>query len=178
MTKLYIIRHGKTDWNKQKIIQGSTDIELNQEGIDQAKLLVDKIAINEIDICISSPLKRAKKTAEIIVNNKIPIIYDNLLLERGYGLFEGKTIDTNLIKNMWDYQLNTSTNNIESIKDCLKRSKEFLDKIKKEYPNKTILIVSHGGLIKTLHFNIIGYTKDTDFLSFNPQNATIYEYNI
>ena len=178
MTKLYIVRHGKTDWNVKKLLQGKTDIELNEEGIEQAKLLNQKIDLSKIDICISSPLKRTKKTAELIVDNKIPIIYDDLILERGFGDLEGKEINFDLIAKQWDYKLNDSSNNIESIRDCLKRSKTFLDKIKKEYPDKTILIVSHGSFIKTMHFNIVGYNEDTDFLSFNPQNATIYEYTI
>ena len=178
MNKLYIVRHGKTDRNEKKLLQGMTDIELNEEGIDQAKSLRDKIDLNKIDICISSPLKRTKKTAELIVNDKLPIVYDDLLLERGFGDLEGQTINFDLIASQWDYKLNDSSNNIESLQDCLKRSKKFLDKINKEYENKTILIVSHGSFIKTLHFNILGYNEDTDFLSFNPQNATIYEYTV
>lgn len=133
MNKLYIVRHGKTDWNVKGWVQGSTDIELNEEGIRQAKELSEKIDLDKIDICLCSSLKRAKQTAEILVKDKVKIIYDNLLVERGFGNYEGKPINFNLI-------------------------------------------VSHGGFIKALHFNLIGYDKNTDFLSFNPQNATVYEY--
>lgn len=178
MNKLLIVRHGKTNWNEKKLLQGSTDIELNDEGINQAKELIKRIDINKIDLCLCSPLKRTKQTAEIITNNKIDIIYDDLLIERGYGDLEGKTIDFSKIEPQWNYLLNDSSNNIEPLQDCLKRGKMFLDKINKNYKNKTILIVSHGGFIKSLHFNIIGYDAATDFLSFNPQNATIYEYEI
>ena len=134
------------------------------------------IDIDSIDICICSPLKRTKKTAELIVKDKVPIIYDTLLLERGFGDYEGKPIDFDSIEKQWDYALNYSENGIESIRDCLKRAKSFLDKINKEYSNKNILIVSHGSFIKMLHFNLIGYDENTDFLSFNPKNAVIYEY--
>lgn len=178
MNRLYIIRHGKTEWNDKKLLQGKTDIELNEEGIKQAKALSKKIDLNEIDICISSPLKRTKQTAKLIVDGKIPIIYDDLLLERGFGNYEGKPINFDLISKQWDYKLNDSEENIETIQDCLKRAKKFLDKINSEYNNKTILIVSHGSLIKMLHFNLIGYDENTDFLSFNPQNATIYYYEM
>ena len=58
----------------------------------------------------------------------------------------------------------------------MERAKQFINKIKNNYPNKNILIVSHAGLIKALHFNLIGYDENTDFLSFVPKNTTIYEY--
>lgn len=176
--KLYIVRHGKTDWNIMGLLQGQTNIELNEEGINDARKLSKEINLNEIDLCISSSLERAKQTAEILTNNKIKIIYDDMIVERGFGDYEGKKINYDLIENQWNYKLNDSSNNIENIEACLIRAKTFLDKIKKEYPNKTILIVSHGSLIKCLHYNIIGYSQNTDFLSFNPKNTTVYEYII
>ena len=177
MNKLYIVRHGKTDWNELKLLQGKTDIELNEEGKKQAKELSKIIDLDKIDVCISSPLKRTKETALLITENKIPIIYDDLLLERGFGNYEGKPIKFELIEKQWDYKLNYQEENVESIQECLERSKKFLEKINKTYQNANILIVSHGSLIKTLHFNLIGYDENTDFLSFNPKNAIVYEYD-
>ena len=133
--------------------------------------------LDKIDICLCSPLKRTRKTAEILVGNKKEIIYDDLLVERGFGDYEGKKIDFDLIVPQWDYKLNDSSNNIESIQDCLLRADKFLTKIKKEYPNKSILIVSHGSFIKALHFNLVGYDENMDFLSFNPKNTTLYIYD-
>ena len=176
MNKLYIVRHGKTKWNELKLLQGKTDIELDEDGINQAKELSKQIDLDKIDICISSPLTRTKQTAKIITNGKVQIIYDDLLIERGYGNYEGKPINFDLIEKQWDYKLNYSEESIESLQDCLKRAKKFLDKINETYQNKNILIVSHGSLIKTLHFNIIGYDENTDFLSFNPKNAELHEY--
>lgn len=178
MNKLYIVRHGKTDWNIKGLIQGSTDISLNENGIKETKELANNIDLSKIDICICSPLKRTRETANILVENKIPIIYDDLIIERSFGDLEGKNIDFDLIAKQWDYKLNYSDNNIESIKDCLMRAEKFLNKLRKEYNNKNILIISHGSLLKALHFNLIGYNKDTDFLSFNPKNTTLYEYDL
>lgn len=177
MNKLYIVRHGKTDWNVKGLLQGSADIELNEEGISQAKELSKEINLDEIDICICSPLKRTKQTANLLVGDKVKIVYDDLIVERGFGDLEGKKIIFDLIAPQWDYKLNDSSHNIESIRDCLERANSFLNKIKEEYPNKTILIVSHGSFMKALHFNLVGYNEDTDFLSFNPKNTTLYEYN-
>lgn len=174
MNKLFIVRHGETDWNVKKLLQGKTDIELNENGIKQAEELIDKLDFNNIDIVISSPLKRAKQTATIIVSNRLDIKYDDLLIERGFGNYEGKPIEFDLIGKQWDYRLNDSENEIESIQDCLKRAQQFIDKINKEYKDKNILIVSHGGFIKALHFCLEGYNENTDFLSFNPKNAVVY----
>ena len=156
MNKLYIIRHGKTDWNNLGLMQGRVDIALNEEGREDAAKLASSINLSDIDICLSSPLKRARETSEIIVQNKLEIIYDDLLIERDFGDYEGCKVNFDLIQKQWDYNLNDKSCNIESIKECLNRAKVFLDKVKKEYPNKTILIVSHGSFIKALHFNIIG----------------------
>lgn len=177
MNKLYIIRHGKTDWNNLRLMQGRVDIPLNEEGREDAVKLTSSINLSDIDICLSSPLKRARETAEIIVQNKLKIIYDDLLIERDFGDYEGCEVNFDLIQKQWDYNLNDKSGNIESIKECLNRAKVFLDKLKKDYPNKTILIISHGSFIKALHFNIIGYDENTDFLSFRPANTRVYEYD-
>ncbi len=175
--KIYIVRHGKTDWNEKGLLQGKTDIVLNKKGILEIEELSKKINLNEIDICICSPLKRTRQTAEILVKDKVKIIYDDLLIERGFGDYEGKKIDWDQILFLWNYKLNASSHRIESIQECLQRANLFLDKIKKNFPEKTILIVSHGSFIKALHFNLIGYDENTDFLSFNPKNTTLYEYD-
>lgn len=178
MIKLYIVRHGQTDWNVKGLLQGTTDIELNEEGIKQAEELSKKMDLNQIDICFCSPLKRTKQTANILLEDKVKIIYDNMIVERDFGDYEGKPINFDLIVPQWDYKLNDSSHNIESIQECLLRAKKFIDQIKEEYSNKTILIISHGSFIKALHFNLIGYDENTDFLSFNPKNSVLYEYEI
>ena len=64
--KIYVVRHGQTNWNVKGKIQGKSDIELNEKGIEQAKELKELIKNYDINLIISSPLKRAKQTAEII----------------------------------------------------------------------------------------------------------------
>ena len=84
-------RHGQTDWNVEKRVQGKADIELNATGIEQAKITSEKLKDEKIDIIISSPLKRAKQTAEIINQTlNCPIIYEDGISERDFGEFEGK----------------------------------------------------------------------------------------
>ena len=65
--KIYVIRHGQTNWNVEEIIQGKKDIELNEVGIRQAYEVKEKLNMLNIDLIMCSPLKRTKKTAEIIL---------------------------------------------------------------------------------------------------------------
>lgn len=88
--KLYIIRHGQTDWNIQGKIQGQTDTVLNETGIKQAQIAKENLANTEFDLVICSPLKRAKQTAEIILKERnIPVIFDDRLKETYFGKLEG-----------------------------------------------------------------------------------------
>lgn len=68
--KVYVIRHGMTDWNTKKLLQGRSDIPLNETGRKEALLVKSKINISNIDLVYSSPLKRAYETAKIIVGSK------------------------------------------------------------------------------------------------------------
>ena len=87
---LYVIRHGETDWNLENKIQGRADIPLNAFGNSRGKfdrkMLLFQTKFYEI---ISSPLIRARKTAEIISNHQIPVVTDARLIERDFGEFEG-----------------------------------------------------------------------------------------
>lgn len=87
----YFVRHGETDWNKEQKVMGRADISLNKNGILQAQSVAKKARTLPIDIIISSPLKRAKTTAEIIGNkvNK-PVTIENNLQECCWGIMEGK----------------------------------------------------------------------------------------
>ena len=77
--KLYLARHGQTDWNLEHKAQGQVDIPLNDTGIKQAEELKDKLKSYDFDICYCSPLKRAIQTAEIAVDGRTQIILDGNL---------------------------------------------------------------------------------------------------
>ncbi|MCI9016927.1 MAG: histidine phosphatase family protein [Clostridia bacterium] len=120
--KLLLTRHGQTDWNVARKIQGTTDIDLNQTGIKQAELTREKLLNEKIDIIISSPLKRARKTAEIINKGRnIPIIIDNEIKERCFGIFEGKTREEFNFEEIWNYKLNKKYENLETTGELFKR---------------------------------------------------------
>ena len=176
--KLYLARHGETDWNLHHKMQGQTDVPLNNTGISQAEALREKLKTYDFDICYCSPLKRAVQTAEIAVDKRAKIVFDDNLKERSCGSLEGA--DTkHWDKNDLDRRINTNEGGIEPIRDLLARSKKVLDRLKAENPpDAKILLVGHGTLLKTLHFNIVGYDDDTDFLSFNLKNGDVVEREI
>lgn len=87
---IYITRHGQTYWNVLKKVMGRCDEPLNNNGINQAKETKNNLLNTDIDLIICSPLLRAKQTAIIINEGRnIPIIYDERIIERDFGEFEG-----------------------------------------------------------------------------------------
>ena len=87
---LYIMRHGRTDWNNLRKIQGHTDIPLNAEGRAMAEKAREECQNVPLDVCYCSPLLRARETAEIVLRGRdIPIIPDERLQEMSFGDFEG-----------------------------------------------------------------------------------------
>lgn len=177
--KLYIVRHGQTNNNLNGIIQGISDTPLNDNGINQAKELKEKIKDVKFDLVISSPLQRAKQTAEILNDSKAELICDNRIIERNAGDFEGKDHNQYDLGNVWDYKLNTDLDaHVEKVQDLFKRANDFLSDIKNKYQDKTILIVSHSGFIRALHHTIVGFNEDDNLRSFNIKNCCLFEYDI
>lgn len=157
--KLYVMRHGQTDWNVLGKIQGCTDIELNVTGVEQAKNAKQEFNKYDIDLILCSPLKRTRKTAEIInEDRKIPIIYDKRIMERGFGDFEGKyfrEVESNFTDGMgnsfWDYHVNLTYKNVEPVVELCEKVWNFLDEVKEKYHDKSVLLVTHGGTAKVIN---------------------------
>ena len=152
---LYIIRHGKTDWNNLWKIQGRTDVPLNEEGRAMAESAAEEYKDINFDIAFSSPLIRAKETAEILLKDRdIPIIYDDRLMEMCFGVYEGfeKCFDTpNCPINVFfqtPEKYVVPVEGAESMEELFKRTGEFLkDKVEPELAaGKDVLIVGHGAM--------------------------------
>ena len=139
---IYIVRHGETDYNVEGRYGGRIDVELNAKGIEQAYAVKKVLKDIKFDIVISSPLKRAYKTATIITDTEITI--DDRIIERDNGELEGK-LKQDCPTNIDFNNLNTGYG-IESIIDFRKRIFNFLDEITKEYEGKNVLIVTHAGV--------------------------------
>lgn len=89
---LFLIRHGETDWNKNHIIQGKSDVPLNETGREQARARAEAFRGADISAVVSSPLKRASETAKIIaqVSGAKTFYTDNRFRERYFGIHDGK----------------------------------------------------------------------------------------
>lgn len=151
---LYIMRHGKTDWNVRHKLQGRTDIPLNDEGRMMAAEAGKQYSDIHFDICYSSPLERAKETAEIFLKGRnVPVYTDDRLVEMGFGIYEGiensfaiKDCPINsLFKNPEDY---VTVEGGESFEQLFARTGEFIDNVVMPQVNcgKDILIVGHGAM--------------------------------
>lgn len=178
IVKLYLVRHGRTEWNVNRMIQGRVDVSLNDLGVKDAKNNARRLKDITFDICYCSPLKRARETAEIIIGNKCDIIVDDLITERDVGRLEGTPVNNGKAKYFWDFNMNFDEDGVESSRDLLARANEFLEFLKEKYDKETILIVSHSGTIKALHYNIVGYDDNTNFDEFICKHDDILKYEI
>ncbi len=168
MTNLEILvaRHGETDWNKNSKWQGLSDIPLNESGIAQAKKLGENLKGEKIDAIISSDLKRARKTAEIVAEmlGVVNVTTDARLRERFLGKFEGweteRVADYSGLPQSKRRLLETDeafADSLESVEPWesfrLKVWGAFNDIANSSNGNRT-LIVGHGGVMRAIYVSI------------------------
>ncbi|UJL48360.1 histidine phosphatase family protein [Virgibacillus sp. NKC19-16] len=146
MTTICLIRHGETDWNAGGRLQGMTDIPLNDKGIRQAEECAAFLRAVDYDVLIASPLKRAKRTAEII-NNKLnlPFVEMEDFKERAFGDAERMTMEERLTA----YPDKNFPNQEES-EAFTHRVMAGIDTITQNYPDKSVLLVAHGAVINVI----------------------------
>ncbi len=175
---LYVTRHGETSKNKLGLIQGQTECDLSEKGIKDAEELSNVINDINIDIVISSPLKRAKDTARIITSGKYPINIDDRIIERDWGMCEGANIEEVDTVNCWNFFINTDDNGIEKVQDLLARVSEFLEDIKVRYQDKNVLVVTHSAVLRALHYCLNPIPEDGDMSKIEIPNLRLIEYEI
>lgn len=175
--ELYIVRHGETGYNKMGLLQGRTDIPLNQNGISQAEILKQKFENIPFDIVISSPLVRAIKTASIIAPHK-PIYIDPRLEERGLGEYEGKPSKIYDKELYHQYYKNCTLKSVEGICELIERIHKFILELKQTYQDKTILLVTHGGWINGLLYCFEPIPEDGNLKRVNLKNGEFLKYNL
>lgn len=145
--KIYLLRHGQTDWNLEGKMQGRKDIPMNDTGIKQMMELSEHLRkMNfHVDFIISSPLNRAKESAKIVAETigfEGNIVYDEDFIERSFGLAEGL---------VWtkDLNLNDEKYAVETVEDVCKRAKIAIDKYML-HEDISILIVAHGAILSAV----------------------------
>ena len=180
--KIYFIRHGETIWNKEKKIQGQSDIPLNEYGRELAYVTADAIKEIPFDIVYSSPLLRAKETAEILVENRnLDIHVDPRLIEMSFGEGEGESLPEihshpemklyNFIHNPGEYIPPTGG---ETFEELYERCKSFIEDVilPAESQYESMLIVGHGALIRGM-IHYINNRPSKDFWIVTHKNCSV-----
>lgn len=143
MTTLYLVRHGETTDNVAQMMQGQLHGKLTPNGTAQMEELAKSLAGIPFDAIISSDLRRAYDSAQILANYwMLHVKTTKLLRERDWGDFTGRFIP--------DLKGLPMPDNVEKMNDLLERAKMFLNWIKTNYPNQFILAVGHGIINKAI----------------------------
>ena len=171
----YVARHGQTEWNAENKVCGITDIPLTEKGIAQADELAAQVKEKNIEIIISSPMKRAVATSRIISEKwHIPMMTDDRLVEQNYGVYEGVDRNDELFlanKKNFAYRYPDG----ESMMQVAVRVYTFLNEIKKQYDGKNVLIISHGGVCRIIKTYFNDMTNE-EFFRYTLQNCKLEEY--
>lgn len=176
--KIYSTRHGETEYNKQGLVLGTTDLPLNDTGRAQAADLAERVAeLGDVDLIIASPLRRAQETAKAVAERcGLQIITDERLREWDYGDCEGRSYSVAQFgqkKREFGVRMGGSG---ESLLQLAHRVYSALDHIIAEYSGKTVLLVSHGGVCRAIETYFNNMTQQ-EFSGWFMGNCQIIEYN-
>ncbi len=156
MTRVFLIRHGETEWNKNMRYQGQTDVPLSDAGRKQAEALSSCLAKVDFTAAYSSDLSRAYETATILAApHKLPVSICAGIKEINFGEWEGLTYDR--VNGQWSEEMKrlfSRPNEVEipsgeSFYQLQKRVVAALAELVRGHENETILVVSHGAAIRT-----------------------------
>jgi alpha-ribazole phosphatase/probable phosphoglycerate mutase len=154
MLKVYLLRHGETQWNREgNKYCGRSDIPLTEKGISQARQAKKQIKNIPLDAVYSSPLKRAYDTAKITGGKQQKVTRDKRLIEVDFGQWEGKPKEQFIPENrsLWDNWMSAPLNNRaggtgETGRQIITRIDAFFDDIFDKHANGTVLVIGHNGI--------------------------------
>lgn len=182
--KLFLTRHGQTDWNIARRYQGHSDTALNQIGIHQAEQLAKRLSTETIHAIYSSDLTRAANTAKAIAAfHQLEVHTDTCWRELSFGDWEGMTYEEmsahspDLFDAWMKDSLNVSTPNGETLTQLAERVTAAFHALKKNHKDQTVLVVSHSGALQTL----IAFTLGVDlsrYWQFRVSQASLSEMTV
>jgi broad specificity phosphatase PhoE len=171
--RFYLIRHGETEFNVQKITQGHVDSPLTEKGISQAKITAELLKDIHFDAIFSSDLLRAQKTAEIVkAERDLAIQTTEALRERNFGIGDGKKGEalaeyTRIRQTLSDLERMKykADENFESDEEIGVRLATFMREIAVGYPNKNVLLSTHGTILKyfLVHLGELSYAESDKY---------------
>lgn len=169
------MRHGRTDDNDKQILNGRNDEDINATGIAQAESARAVYEKLPIDLIICSTMLRARHTADVVNTKKLPIIYDERLIERDTGELTGRHISGEFRDVYWNYY--SKEYDVEHVDELFSRVYSVLDEIKEKYSDKNVLIVTHNGVARAVYAYFNGIPENGDMLNVGIQkNCEIKEY--
>lgn len=162
-TRVFLVRHGETQWNRELRVMGQLDIPLNEIGRQQARLTADLLAQEKFSMIYASDLSRAVETAQIIAAaHRLDVLTVPELREARYGLWEGLTRQEVLERFPHEYQMrrtdpaNFRPSGGESRRELYQRASQIFSQLVARHSNQQILLVSHGGTIRAILRYVLG----------------------
>lgn len=157
MTEFIIIRHGETAWNADGRIQGHTDVPLTDKGLEQARLVAERLRDERIDAVYASDLQRATVTGQAIAEGRgLEVITTTLLREAYLGEWQGMTlaeVEDKFPAEFANYRRDSINNRppgAERLESVISRCRQFLDEVTAERPNERVAVGAHGGSVRGL----------------------------
>lgn len=167
MTRIFLVRHGETDWNVAKRYQGQTDIPLNDKGKMQAQKVAKRLASEKLAAIYASDLQRAFYTAEAIAtHHKLSVVPMKAFREISFGEWEGSSfssLDTGAreqIDKIFTDPANIEVPGGENFQQMQERAICGIEELIAKHPNDTIAVVSHGAAIRTILCHALGMKLD------------------
>lgn len=165
--ELYILRHGTTAWNHQHLLQGRSDIPLDDEGIRLAREVGEALKDVSFDVCYTSPLMRAKMTAQLVLGGRpVSMIEDKRLVEMSFGEYEGRDVssESRAVPKEFLYAMSGHMEEYpvpdggESVRQIYLRTGRFVQDLLENPDNeaKRILVSTHGACGRALMHNFWG----------------------
>ncbi len=149
-TTLHVVRHGETDWNRERRVQGHTDVPLNDEGRRQSLALAKELSATHLDAAYSSDLSRARETARLVIGaGATALVEDPDLREKHFGTWEGLTDDA--IRARYPQAVIGSWGDGETVDAMDSRVIEAVERIARSHDGGSVLLVTHGGPIRALY---------------------------
>ena len=175
--KIYMARHGQTQWNADNKICGRTDLPLTETGLAQAQKLADNTQGKDIEIIVVSPMIRARQTAQAVADRyNLPVVVDERLIEQDFGIYEGEDRGhPGFLAGKRKFC--TKHPGGESMMQVAQRVYNRLDDIRKNHADKNVLVVCHTGVCRVART----YFEDIEnevFSTYSPDNASLVEYEI
>ena len=175
--RLYVTRHGQTQWNALNKVLGRTDVPLDETGQAQADALARSLAGEPIDLVLTSPLQRTVQTGAAVANALgIPAQTADELIEMNFGIYEGVQRSDPVYQTA-KAQYFARYPEGESFLDIAARIYPFLRRLPSQYPGKNILLVTHNGICRVIHSYFEPMTND-EFRTFALPNCALMRYEI